>query len=432
MLKGDIQAYIETIALTIGLVVLSFSLSPADPLLIHSEFPWIWFIPTLIALRHGRMAAALAVAIIILAMLHTINLGQFPWKSYQLWLLGGLTLTLICSEFYAYWLRQQYSLRQKSHYLDNRIDSLSRAYGVLRLSHDQLEESLITKPATLRQSLLELRELLLKSQDKFTPDIANAYMEILDIHAGLNSAALFLRQNKQWHKHPIAFIGESFSLEMNDVLVKRCLTKHHAAYVAINVLEENAISHYLAVVPMEDANRHLMGLLVIKEMPFLVLNDETLKKLTLLLAYIADEVWAAQKAVTLQKIFPDCPAFFASELFKLDHLCQLTKVDSSIVAFYLPPSPQREDILFFLKEDKRVLDVNWQMLRGNTIILLVLTPLTARSMLIGYIQRISTLLLRQFNLILGENPIFLQYRQLSAYKDVNALLTDLITNDITI
>ncbi len=432
MLSSKAQTYIETIVLTVGALILGFWLRPEDPLFLHATFPWLLLIPVLIALRHGRLFGAIAITLIVLTMLFTIRIAQFTWNSYQLWLLGGITLTMICGEFHAMWERRQFSLTQKTNYLDTRLESLSRAYGVLRLSHDRLEESLIVKPATLRQSFLELRHLLMKTTHKFDKEVATAYLNLLASDAGFNEAGLYKRDKTHWQTKAIAHVGSDEPLLVEDVLIKRCLKKHHTAYVAVNRLDANVTSAYLAVVPMETSDEHLLAILVIRDIPFIALNEETLKKLSLLLAYIADEEWAAEKAVQVQALYPDCPSMFASELFKMKHLTQIAAIDSSVVAFYLKPSEQRKDIIFFLCQEKRALDIIWETTHGEDTIIFLLMPLAERSMITGYIQRIQLALLAQEGVTLGEKIIFVQHRQLSTYPDVFLLLADLFTNDYNI
>jgi len=423
------KKYVETIFLSVITLLFCYYLSPQDPLLVHAQFPWLWLLPVLIALRHGRLSGLLATIMIVLAAMQTVYSTLFSWDSYQIWLLGGITLTLICAEYHSFWLRRQYGLKRKEQYLDTRIKSLSNAYGILRLSHDYLEESLIIKPATLRESFMNLRQLLMKYGGKLNEEIAGQYMELLAYNADLNSAALYLCHGKQWDKNPIAFIGENVPLLLDDVLVKRCLSKRQTSYIAINLLDHNETSAYLAVIPFQAADDRLLGLLIVSEMPFLVLNKETLKKLTMLLSYIADEVWASQQAIALQKIYPDCPSMFASELIKLYHLWKIGHLDSAIVTLRLQPNPQREDIISFLIQEKRALDIIWQTTQGDEIVLTTLMPLTDQSMLLGYLQRIRRLLMQEQKLTLGESPILLQHRQISAYSNIYLLLADLLKHD---
>ncbi len=429
MFRTARHRYTETIILSTLILGCCAYFNPKDPLFVHAFFPWIWFLPIMIALQHGRLCAGIATTLVVFTMLYTLYALLYSWDSYQSWFLGGITLTFICAEYHGLWLSRQHGLRERSNYLDTRLESLSRAYGILRLSHDTLEESLIIKPATLRQAFMSLREILAAAGGKMNATIAMQYMELLAYQAGLDSAALYLYKNKHWEMDAIACVGKNKPLKRDDVLIKRCLANKETSYLALNILEENQTSEYLAVLPMQTADGHLLGLLTITEIPFLLLNDETLEKLTLMLAYIADEAWAASHAEKLQKIYPDCPAMFASELFKLKHLWQLADVDSAIVVFYLEPSDVRDDVIFFLIKERRALDIIWETKRGESIILIILMPLTERSMLSSYITRIQELLWQRKKIRLDEKSVQFEQRQLSAYTDIYSLLAGALKHD---
>lgn len=426
MIKAGKYGILETIILSVSTVFICFWVNPDDPLLVHGHFSWIWFLPVLIALLHGRLAALIAIATIVGMMLYTIYSSLFSWDAYQLWLLGGLTLTYICTEFNAFWLKRQYGLNKKEQYLETRLKSLSRAYGVLRLSHDRLEENLIIKPSTLREIFYKLRQLLIKANGQLTPEIASEYLELLVSSSAITKAGLYLFNKNNLETKPIAHIGQSESIQLDDILLQKCLAKKDTTYLAINNLSEHQESSYLAVLPMQVADGKLMGVLTISEISFLELNNEKLKTLSVLLAYIADDVWASQQAIKVQKTFPTCPSMFGSEALKLQRLWAIGNVDSAIIAFYISPSTQQKDILFLLIEEKRALDIIWELKTDNAIILISLMPLTEQGMLIGYIQRMEQIIKNQFNLTLGEKPIKLQYRFLSEYKTIYPLLEELI------
>lgn len=426
MIRAGEHGLLETVILSILTIAICYWLSPQDPLLVHSAFAWIWFLPVLIALLHGRIAALISIAAIFIMMIYTIHSLLFSWDAYKLWLLGGITLTYICSEFNAYWLKRQYSLNKKEQYLDTRLKSLSRAYGILRLSHDRLEESLIIKPVTLREIFIRLRQLLIKYKGQFTEEIATEYLEILVSTAAITKAGLYLIHKKHPDHEPIASIGPKETLIPNDILIEKCLSKKATAYIAVNSLNDEQESAYLAVLPMQVSDGKLFGILTISEISFLELNQEKLKTLSIILAYIADDIWASQQGIKVQKKYPTCPSMFASEALKLQRLANISTVDSTIIAFYLYPSTQRQDIIFLLIEEKRALDIIWELKHNDVIILINLMPLSEKGMLLGYINRMETIIQTQLGLTVGEMPIKLQYRHLSAYKTIYPLLDELI------
>lgn len=425
-----VHRYAETMilsALTITFCLLS---NAQDPLFIHASFPWVWLLPILIALRHGRECAAISVCFIVFIIIYTLRNLLYSWDSYQMWFLGGITVVIICAEYQNLWVKRQFGLYEREGYLNTRLKSLTEAYGVLRLSHDRLEESLINKPNTLREALYELRKLLFASPDLLNSIAVTQYIELIVYQTGITSLALYLYDGKEISKFPIAAQGKHKELNTNDILIKRCLKKHHTAYIALNILEENQTSDYLAVVPMKTADNKLLAILVIYDISFMLLNDETLKKVALLLSYIADEVSSAKNAKQIQEIYPDCPSLFASELLKLMHLYTISKIDSTVAIFCLEPHEDRNDILFTILKERRDLDIYWESMHDETIILLILMPLTERAMLKGYFERMQDLLWRRKEIKLGDPPVLFNYKQISDYDDAYTLLKGIFEHDI--
>lgn len=92
-----------------------------------AEFPWLWIVPAVVALRYGSVIGIVAVltyfggwlAFEVLQLITT----AFP-KSY---FLGGLILVLLCGQFSDVWNSRQRRLRAVNAYLDERLNSRPRA-----------------------------------------------------------------------------------------------------------------------------------------------------------------------------------------------------------------------------------------------------------------------------------------------------------------
>lgn len=427
--KAEAQAYVEAIVFALAATSIGYYFNPQDPLFIHANFPWAWLVPILIALRHGAFASGLSVCFIAVVMWRMVTTSTTTWQDVQLWSFGGLLIVLVCSEYQALWNKRHVQSRAENLYLRTRLESLTRAYAVLHLSHDRLEESLIIKPATLREAFVELRKLLSKTKGAINKETASQYLDLLSYFGLFDKAALYLHEHKKWNTTPIAALGKANPLLLDDILVKKCLEKHCTAYFGVNYLEGNESSAYLAVIPMESVQNHMMGLLAITEMSFLELNDESLKTLQILMAYITDEIDTVHSAQALIAQFPDCPALFAKELLKCMHMFNLAGIDSSLVTYFLKNGPQSENLLILLRHHFRGLDVFWERPIQNGVMLLALLPLTRGTMLLGYLERVQGLLQAQENVTLNTPPIFCKHRQLSVYVDVHALLTEVVKND---
>ncbi|NTV12249.1 MAG: hypothetical protein HGA47_16000, partial [Zoogloea sp.] len=57
-------AIVETVLLPVLAIALGLWLAPADPLLAHAQFPWIWLAPVLLALRYGTASGIAGAAVL--------------------------------------------------------------------------------------------------------------------------------------------------------------------------------------------------------------------------------------------------------------------------------------------------------------------------------------------------------------------------------
>lgn len=422
MIKFRSNALVESVILSTALMLVCFYFSNQDPLLLHASFPWVWLLPILIGLRYGLLGSSISIAIYVFVMYLTVRYRYFDWSSYRIWFLGGLITTIICNEYNSYWHRKQYKIIKKSDYLANRLESLSRAYSAMRISHDRLEESLITKPVTLRGAIADLRTVLTQHQGQLTESSATQLMAILANTSMIGKAGLYVFDKKHLNPQPIGSIGQAAPLVTNDILVTRCLESHHTFYVAINTLDENDVSHYLAVVPMMTADNHLLGLLAVTELPFSGMTDESLRIMTLLMAYFADEIYATKESKAIIDIYPDCPSFFAAELLRLHHLYKISGIDSTLFTYTFHNDKQGHRLRKTIKQQIRGVDVYWERESDKDLQLLILMPLTLNGMVQAYIARISSKIKMEFNYSLQDSVSSMKHDLISFMPNLSDLI----------
>ena len=321
-----------------------------------------------------------------------------------------------------------YHAEQVKDYIQDRIENISNSYNMLSFSHDRLEQSLISKPVTLRSALEQLQQLLSNSSKELTPEIADLYLQQLAYYCSLEVAGLYLFDRDKLNSNPIAKIGKVKSFEQNDILVQQCLEKGVTTYIAVNQLDSNDQSQYLAVAPFKSSDNQLLGLLAVEEMPFLALTEDTLKTLAMLLSYFADSIVEKNIGEKILKKFPSCPLQFAEEIFKLKNLQKHVNVDSAVVCWYFSADPQRDNYIFKIEQQRRGLDSLWRTKNKEREVLLILMPISDQSTVAGYEHRISNLLQEEFGVTVGQKTISMAYRQLSAYKNPLTLIEELLEN----
>lgn len=418
--------YLETILIPGLLMGLGFYFNPLDPLLVHQNFPWMWFGPVLIALRYNYKYALGATAALLLGVFYTLHFPGFSWNDYWLWLLGGLLLTVLCNSLQAKYAKQQNKYLEQLDYLNEKTGILSRDNQVLRLSHEYLEQSLIVKPITLRSALVEIRKLLESNPAVFPQEAASALLQLLAYYASLEKAGLYLMSNNQVQAEPIAWIGTRENLRVDDVFVRLCISRQKTSYITLEGLQTDKTSHYAAVVPLLTFNNQLLGLLAVTEITFLSLHQETLKTLTILLAYYADRLWTSQQNNQIKLNYSEMSSDFIDELARCLHLWSDIEVDSAIVEFTIHANSQINNIVFEIEAQRRGIDCIWlqDLEKGKRIF--VLMPLAMPAVVAGYFERIKALLANKFQIELGSGAVLTMTYQLSLYKNIEQLLNDLL------
>ena len=154
-------AMFEVLLFTLGAIGLGAWSTPSDPFMVKIAFPWLWLAPTILGLRYGTFAAFASIGLISLAWsgwdLLGFNQDAFPAHFFM----GGLILSLIAGEFADVWIVRLKRVREANSYLNERLESLTRRHYLLKLSHERLEQDMLTKPMTLRDSVTQIREIMI-------------------------------------------------------------------------------------------------------------------------------------------------------------------------------------------------------------------------------------------------------------------------------
>ncbi len=365
--------------------------------MVELPFPWLWLAPTLLGLRYGTLAAFGSIGLIAgswsLWDLLSQNITPFPAHFFM----GGLILSLIAGEFADVWIVRLKRVREANAYLNERLESLTRRHYLLKLSHERLEQDMLTKPMTLRDSIMHIREIMVTGlQDPSALPHANAVMHLLAQTCQLEVAALYPVNQGKVNKKADASIGTPQELDLDDALLTYALEKNELSHLQTESLQ-NAESHYLVVAPLIATNQQCLGVLVVERMPFLSLNQETLQFLGVLLGYYADNVKLIPLAMKILRDNPTCPIEFASELLRLERVQRESGLPSSITAFVISDSPHRQDIFAEMVRQRRQMDINWDIRLSDRDIIITMMPLHGDAAVTGYLLRSQKWLKEMFN-----------------------------------
>ncbi|MGE3258907.1 MAG: PelD GGDEF domain-containing protein [Geobacter sp.] len=390
--------WLETFGLTLVIPAIGALLNREDPFFVHAEFPWIWFGPLLVALRYGMGPGLGSVALLALAWLagsiSGLSNGTFPLH----FMLGGALLALISGQFSSVWTTRLRRSDQLSRHASERFQQLSRAYFMVRHSHDRLEQSLISRPVTLRQAMMELQRMLVEKGGAVSPELAGELMVILAHYCSLTSAAMYAVRDGKPDTVPLAQCGQGAPCKPDDLLLRSALESGTTAYQAVNRLSDGQHSCYLVAAPLVTSSGKLLGVLLVSDMPFMALHRETLQILGVLLAYASDHVEAASIAGTLITVYPDCPVVFGAELIKMVRLRRDLDVISTLVVINLKPGPRLEEICQVLERQQRGLDHVWKRTLGWGVQFVTLMPFSGPAALEGYQSRLNQALKKRFQI----------------------------------
>ncbi len=420
-LKSPLWGWIESLLITVLAILAGIYFSPADPFFLNASFPWIWIASVLIGLRYGMGPALFSTMIIVTAYFLEVHHRDTVDLGIKFYFLGGVILTMICAEFSTLWSNRVRQATQHKDHAEQRLDQLTKMYYIAKISHDRLEQNLIAKPTTLRSALLELRTILTKHQGELTPSIANRFLQLLVQYCSIDNAAIFLMQHGILDDIAIAETGLEITLNKDDPLVINAIEKHEPCYYTLNQLSGQQKTDYLACAPMVRQDGKVMGIVLIKEMPFLAFQHETLQVLSLLINYFVNDIWAIKQAKYINEIYPSCPPEFAAELTKLMEIKKKFDFDSALIAFIISPNKYTDSLISQHFQQIRGLDYAWHHQAGGKEILVTLMPFAGQLAIEGFLERKSDWLKEIYGLALNTKAIYAHSQLLSGNDPVTVL-----------
>jgi len=391
-------AWLETPLITGLLLALCYWASPDDPLFINS-FPWPILAPLLLGVRYGFFHGLISSMIIIGAVFWMRSRGLPVYAELPAsYIIGMLVSSMVVGEFRDLWGRRLQRLQMANEYRQYRLDEFTRAYQVLRISHDRLEQRVAASEQSLRSSLLLLRNRARQLSEKgelLTP-MAESILAVLAQYGSFNAAALYPVDSEGRLKgKPLAVMGEMDSLDSNDLLVQMCLEKGDVVSVRETIIEQGkdaSLSSLQACVPLIDAEDRLLAVVAIKSMPFFAFNDRTFSLLALLGGHVADLLQSDPKALQL----PSLDAQQFSQHLKRARLdAEHHDLPGSLM--FVELSLENEPLLKALQDSQRGLDLQIQLRNGRSYAgVMILMPLTDAEGVLGYEKRLQYMLTERF------------------------------------
>jgi hypothetical protein len=393
-------ATFEAVLFGVAALTVSFWLSPTDPFGVRAEFPWLWLVPAVVAMRYGSVIGLVSVVTYCCCWLGLEGLQLLDMAFPQAYFLGGLMLALLCGQFADVWNSRQRRLRAANAYLDERLNTLTKSHFLLRLSHERLEQDLLAKPLTLRETLVRLRALAGRDVAEALPG-AVEFLQLLAQSCQLEVAAVFaMKRDGNYDREPAATLGPAHALDLADPLLHYGLEQGDLVHVqmAQPAARDFDQSRYLVCSPMVTSSGQRIGLVAVERIPFFALNYDTLQLFTVLLGYYADGVEAAQEARVVLSRLPACPPDFALDLVRLTRIRHNADIHSALVALVFEDDERSADMFAQVRRLRRNMDLGWEPRVPGKLVQISLLPLAGSAAVEGYLDRIESSIQAQFGL----------------------------------
>lgn len=401
-------ALVETFVATLASIALCGMFAPHDPLLIGTGGAWIWIVPLVIALRYGTILGACS-GIIVLATWYALYPGGFNTQivgrlhiaaatgvasTFPVgFFFAGFVLTMLCGQFGDIWITRLRQARAANEYLAEQLAVLTRNQFMLRLSHERLEQDLMSRPATLRDSLLKLRQTALAQEPVGDVDVplrgAQTFLDTAAQACQFERASIHGWRGGGPARDAAATVGTPFPLDPDDPLVREAISVGTLVHVASVEQQEAARSAYVICVPLVDALKTTIGIVVVESLPFLALTTDNLQFLLVLCHHYADGVRHAAVTQDILKEFPSCPYEFALDYARLAHLARTTRMQSSLVALVFETDERSTALFENVLRTRRALDTQWAIRNDRHHVMLTLMPLSGEGAVDGYLLRIE-------------------------------------------
>jgi len=356
-----LQAF-EVVLFAIVIVGIGYYFDKKDALLIHHDFSFLILWLAIVTLFYG-LAMGL-VMWITFAVLTTFLYLEDP--IYITILLENLAFVFLFGLFFSNLHSEIDKAKIENRYLHLRLKELTSAFFTLKISHDKLESIYITQPASFRFVISEV----LESCEHNTPELsAKNSLKVLKKFFAVNSAMIY-RVNKGSLGRCFSSIGNiDINVKKDDKLIEEALSNKKAIY--LKDLEEKEQTAYIYAVPFLDKRNKVVALLIVKDIPFLFYNEDTLLKINVVFTYIWTEY---KKRASLDRIESNREknsisvyenherqdiVDFKLEIERLTNILNGFKIESRVYAISTESEHINREIVefFYLNEELEILDM---------------------------------------------------------------------------
>jgi len=367
-------AYLETTIIIGSYVGIGYLVNSEDILMFESDFSFVSILLAIITLFHGMSSGVFAIVLIGIAM----KLGYEEF--HYIYFLRESVLMMIFGEFHYYWTRtiRQHAIEDK--FTRQKLSELSKAFYMLKISHDQMEKSYVVKPMSIRNSILTIKEKF----DIDNPEIFyQEFLMLLQKTLSIEKAFLLSVEDEK----NINILAQTDSEEVlyeDDLIIENALKKRMPIYISSD--DSYSGSRYLAAMPViiED---EVIGLFVISKMPFMSFNKDNLISATILVSYMFDELYKLRILENIDNFLSKFQNNFRFEVYRLHGLNQKFGIESTILIFKSYDKIKTHMLHDAVGANLRSLDLMSYLETDKFDAVAILFPLADRTSVKGFVNR---------------------------------------------
>ena len=397
---GFLSAWVETAALTGLGFLLGYWFLPENIFFAVSGFTWLMIGPLLVALRYGFFYTLVSIFLTIIILL-IAEAYQASWAVDGP--LSGLSLMLlwvgfIAGSFRSYWGRQESKLEATAKYLDKQLTEITNAYSLTKISHDRLQEMVVSR-VSLRDTVLDVRKQILNVDISIRNgnlvDVAPVVLRALSDYGDIQLASLHhVKDNKTIDAMAIGSIGKhKVRIKAGDVLLQKAIESKKTVSLKGQLGEDSPYKGSLVLaVPLVDSTGKIWGIVAVHQMPFRSYRPENLKLISTLAGYVGDLI--GRKNYSLGVAVDDTDLhLFLLQIQRCIQDISNYDIPSAIIGFEFKNAKHYDTVSALLLYRKRGLDQSWVVTnqRENKVLWLLL-PLTSEIEIEAYKVQILKLL----------------------------------------
>lgn len=389
-------ALYESFGLTLLGFGMGYLLQPNDPLFTSSGFPWPILIPVLAGLRYGfAQAFIVALALHVAGYLFTFHNPTAPWPLPFGYSLGMLILSMLVGEFRDIWEQRLENLSQSNMYRQARLEEFTRAYHILKMSHDRLEQANAGDGTSLRSALLDLRSIAYAK--KPLEELSLALLELLSTYCTVEAATVIQTNGRLMPElgETLASIGKVNPVQQTDLLVDTSLRMRQTASVDMQnqeTMRNRQPGDPLVCVPLLDAYRQIHGVVVVTGLPFFSFNERNLQLMSLVAGEIADFLGAD---MALPKDTPEAEGDLILHVRRCITNAQEHQLPSALLGMTFKDQSSALALIDTIAKETRGLDVTHKVEVDGQWKLFLLMPLASREGIDQFSIRFNAYLARQ-------------------------------------